>query len=114
PPSWRRPGEAPTRGGSSDHLVGAGIPASAVLRFAPMLLHILAQGTVDICLITLTLGPSRSEPFDHISIDPQRDLPFDWRVQQAAARSRPVADLRHVAGINLLLGQCRQHVQLSL
>src|SRR6266481_7476546 len=90
------------------------IPASAVLRFAPMLLEVLAQGTVDIGLIALAVGPSRFEPLDHIGIDPQRDLPLDWPVQHAAARPRPIADLRHVAGIDLLLGQCGQHVQLGL
>src|SRR6266536_3574201 len=79
-----------------------------------MLLYILAQGPVDIRLVTLALVPSRSEPLDHIGIDPQRDLPLDRPVQYAAARSRPVEHLRHVAGIDLLLGQCRQFVQLSL
>src|SRR6267378_5794674 len=79
-----------------------------------MLLHVLAQGTVNTCLITLALAPSQSEPLDHIGIDPQGDLPFDWPVQQAAACSRPVADLWHVAGVDLLLGQGRQYVQLSL
>ena len=45
-----------------------------------------------------------AEPVDHVRVKAQRQLLFDWPVEQAALRAGSVQDFRDVACVDVLFG----------
>src|SRR6516164_939791 len=104
------------RWGSAPHepaITNAAVCDSAPSWLPAMPLYVLPQRLNDLCLVPLTRACLRLKPLDHIVIDLQRDLTRHWPIEDAAARSRPVADLRNVVSIDPFFRECGQDVQVG-
>ena len=83
---------------------------SGHLTFTPP--HMLAQGTVDARLVTpATLG-MRLEPCQNIRVQPYRDLPLYWPVENAPTGIRRIEEFRNAGRVDLVIGLALQGLDL--
>jgi hypothetical protein len=61
-------------------------------------------------LFTFRVTP---KPINHVRIKPQCDLLFDWPKQRTTARATPIALFGYVAGLDLILWERGQSINLS-
>jgi hypothetical protein len=81
-------------------------PRSATSACLP--LHVLAQCSIDTCLITLIGRRVTLEPGDHIGVQAERQLLLDGPIEQATLGAGPVEKFRRVRRVDSAIGQGRK------
>jgi len=74
----------------------------------------LAECSIDVCLVAATITSVRLEPGDDVRVDPQRNLLLHRPVEDSAPGIGPVKNLRGISCVDLVVGQSLQRPYLRL